>query len=272
MMQLDLSKPKLMAILNLTPDSFSDGGKWSGAEQIIEGVGTMIKQGAEIIDIGGESTRPGSQRVSATEQKARLLDTVAAIAEHYPDTMISVDTTLSEVAEATLDNGASMLNDISAGRDDPRILELSADRQVPICLMHMQGEPSTMNQNPRYDDVVSEVCDFLAARAEVAKNYGVRDSDIILDPGIGFGKNTEHNLRLLKNLNRLSALGYPLLLGTSRKRFMGQVCAADDPRQRVSASCATTVLGLQVGVKIFRVHDVRPHRQVMDLMAALQGV
>ena len=258
-----------MAILNLTPDSFSDGGKWRQPTQIIEGVGTMIEQGADIIDVGGESTRPGSQRIGAEEQKSRVLDTIAAISECYPDTMISIDTTLAEVAEAALDNGASMLNDISAGYDDPTLLELAADRRVPICLMHKQGEPSTMNKQPRYNDVVAEVCDFLMERAEAAKGYGVRDIDIILDPGIGFGKNTEHNLTLLKNLNKITALGYAVLLGTSRKRFMGQVCSVDEPQRRIPASCATTVLGLQADVKIFRVHDVWQHRQVMDLMAAL---
>ena len=268
-MKLDLSKPQLMAILNLTPDSFSDGGKWDESEKIIKGVGTMIEQGADIIDVGGESTRPGSQRINAAEQKARVLDVIVAISECYPDTMMSIDTTLSSVAEVALDRGVTMLNDVSAGRDDPAMLELAADRRVPICLMHMQGEPGTMNEQPQYDDVVGEVCDFLVARAEVAKNYGLSEDAIILDPGIGFGKNTEHNLILLKNLNRITALGYAMLLGTSRKRFMGQVCHVAEPQQRVPASCATTVLGLQAGVKIFRVHDVWQHKQVMDLMMAL---
>ena len=270
MIKVDLSKPQLMAILNLTPDSFSDGGKWDSADKIIKGVETMTAQGADIIDVGGESTRPGCRRVSAEEQKSRILDTVAAISEYHPDTIISIDTTLAEVAEAALDSGASMLNDISAGRDDPAILELAADRQVPICLMHMQGEPTTMNVNPQYNDVVGEVCDFLVERAAAAKKYGLNDIDIILDPGIGFGKNTAHNLALLKNLNKITALGYTVLLGTSRKRFMGQICGVDEPRLRVPASCATTVLGLQAGVKMFRVHDVRQHRQVMDLMEALK--
>ncbi len=268
-MKLDLSKPQLMAILNLTPDSFSDGGKWDNLEQIIKGVGTMIEQGADIIDVGGESTRPGSKRVDAAEQKARVLDIIATISECYPDTIMSIDTTLSAVAEVALDYGATMLNDVSAGRDDPAMLELAADQQVPICLMHMQGEPGTMNEQPQYDDVVGEVCDFLVARAEMAKNYGLSEDAIILDPGIGFGKNTEHNLTLLKHLNKVTALGYPVLLGTSRKRFMGQVCRVAEPQQRVPASCATTVLGLQAGVKIFRVHDVWQHKQVMDLMTAL---
>ena len=268
-MKLDLSKPQLMAILNLTPDSFSDGGKWDNPEQIINGVGTMIEQGADIIDVGGESTRPGSKRVDAAEQKARVLDIITVISECYPDAIMSIDTTLSAVAEVALDHGATMLNDVSAGRDDPAMLELAADRQVPICLMHMQGEPGTMNEQPHYDDVVGEVCDFLIARAEVAKNYGLSEDAIILDPGIGFGKNTEHNLTLLKHLNKVTALGYPVLLGTSRKRFMGEVCHVVEPQQRVPVSCATTVLGLQAGVKIFRVHDVWQHRQVIDLMAAL---
>ena len=257
-----------MAILNLTPDSFSDGGDWTDIEQIAAAVGIMLQHGADIIDVGGESTRPGSQRVAAKEQKARVLDTIIALRAHYPDALLSIDTTLSEVAEAALDAGADILNDISAGRDDPQILALAADRKVPICLMHMQGSPATMQDNPHYQDVVREVCNFLLERAAVAEQQGVASADIILDPGIGFGKTTEHNLSLIKHLNVITALPYSVLLGTSRKRFMGRVCQADDPRQRVPASCATTVLGLQAGVKIFRVHDVWQHRQVMDLMAA----
>lgn len=266
---LDLAKPRLMAILNLSPDSFSDGGQWFNTKQVVEGVRIMLEQGADIIDVGGESTRPGSQRVSAKEQKNRVLDTIIALREHYSDVPISIDTTLSNVAEAALDAGADMLNDISAGRDDPEMLALAAERQVPICLMHMQGEPSTMQDSPQYEDVVREVSRFLLERATEAETCGVARESIILDPGIGFGKTTEHNLTLIKHLDAIATLPYPILLGTSRKRFMGRVCHADEPRQRVPASCATTVLGLQAGVKIFRVHDIWQHRQVIDLMTAL---
>ena len=261
--------PRLMGILNLTPDSFSDGGLYNDTGKARRRAAQMLEEGADIIDIGGESTRPGAARVAAAEQKARVLDAVAAVCERSPRPLVSIDTTLAEVAEAALDAGAGMINDVSAGREDPEILELAAARRVPICLMHMQNGPQTMQDNPRYDDVVAEVGAFLAARAEHAIARGVGRDNILLDPGIGFGKTTAHNLALINNLQTFTGLGFPVLLGASRKRFMGQFCRATDAAARIAAGVAVTVLGAQAGVAVFRVHDVWQHRQALDLMNAL---
>ena len=258
-----------MGILNLTPDSFSDGGLYEDVAKALPRATEMIEQGAEIIDVGGESTRPGAARVGAAEQKSRVLDTVAALAKSHPRCLISIDTTLAEVAAAALDAGAGMINDVSAGREDRRMIELAAARRVPICLMHMQNDPATMQDEPRYDDVVAEVRAFLAERAAHAVARGVARHNVVLDPGIGFGKTTAHNLALINRLAEFAALGYPLLLGASRKRFIGETCGVATPASRVGAGVATTVLGVQAGVSIFRVHDVRQHRQALDLMGAL---
>lgn len=263
--------PRLMGILNLTPDSFSDGGLYDDTGKAHRRAAQMLEEGADIIDIGGESTRPGAARITAAEQKARVLDAVAAICERRPRPLVSIDTTLAAVAEAALNAGAGMINDVSAGREDPEMIELAAARRVPICLMHMQKDPQTMQDDPHYDDVVAEVRAFLAARAEHAIARGVRRDNILLDPGIGFGKTTAHNLALINNLRAFTGLGFPVLLGASRKRFMGQFCRAADAAARVAASVAVTVLGAQAGVSVFRVHDVWQHRQALDLMNALGG-
>ena len=270
-MQLDYSKPLLMGVLNVTPDSFSDGGMYpSSSDAISRGI-EMLEQGADIIDIGGESTRPGSQRVDATEQKRRVLDVIAGLRKELPDsTHISIDTTLAEVAKAALDAGATMLNDISAGSEDEYMLKLSEEFDAPICLMHMLGEPGTMQDSPSYENVTQEVSDFLIERAKHALSLGVKKENIILDPGIGFGKRTTHNLQLLRDLKQIVSLGYPVLLGTSRKRFMGELAREEDPRKRMPATCATTALGVTAGVDIFRVHDVWQNRQAMDVAFGIQ--
>ena len=264
-----------MGILNLTPDSFSDGGLYDDAAKAVARADEMIAQGAEIIDVGGESTRPGAVRVAASEQKSRVLETIAALAARHPRRLVSIDTTLAEVAAAALDAGAGMINDVSAGRRDPRMIELAAARRVPICLMHMQNDPATMQDDPRYDDVVVEVRAFLDERAAHAVAHGVARHNVVLDPGIGFGKTTAHNLALINHLGAFVALGYPVLLGTSRKRFIADTCGAGAPAAgpagRVAAGVATSVLGVQAGVRIFRVHDVWQHRQALDLMGALSG-
>ena len=267
----DLFKPALMGILNLTPDSFSDGGQYADTDAAVKRAVTMAEEGADMIDVGGESTRPGSQRVPADEQKRRVLEVIAAVAQSLSEQLISIDTTRAAVAEAALDAGAGMINDISAGRNDPAMFELAAARNVPLCLMHMQGEPATMQDNPHYDDVVAEVCAFLHERMEAAVAHGVKEEQIVLDPGIGFGKTLEHNLALLRNLAQVTAIGRPVLLGASRKRFIAGVAGAgnksadDTPANRVGGSCATTVIGFLAGVSLFRVHDVAVHRQALDV-------
>ncbi len=269
-MQLDYSKPLLMGVLNVTPDSFSDGGMYPSSKDAITRGIEMFKQGADIIDVGGESTRPGARRIDATEQKRRVIDVIAGLRKELPVHIhISIDTTLSEVARASLDAGASMLNDVSAGREDKNILTLAADFGIPVCLMHVQGTPATMQDNPVYKDVTREVSEFLARRAKVAEAVGVKRENIILDPGIGFGKRTQHNLELLQNLGKLTCLGYPILLGTSRKRFMGEISRQENPRERMPATCATSALGVCAGVKIFRVHDIWQNRQALDVTWAI---
>lgn len=262
--------PCIMGILNLTPDSFSDGGAYAGVDAAVAQARTMVAEGARIIDVGGESTRPGSRRISADEQLARILDVIRQLHDELPpDIHISVDTTRVRVAEQALAAGATVLNDVSAGREEPDILKLAADRDVPIVLMHMQGTPETMQDNPYYDDVVGDIRDFLLQRAAAAEQAGIKRERIIIDPGIGFGKTREHNLELMCNLHVFVATGYPVLLGTSRKRFMGSLCRETDPKTLVGATCATTVLGAQAGVQIFRVHDVRPNRQALEIALAI---
>jgi dihydropteroate synthase len=226
----------------------------------------MMYEGADIIDVGGESTRPGSERINANEQILRVAETIKSIREIALDEVeISIDTTLSEVAEAAIDAGASLINDVTAGTDDPQILELAADRNVPVILMHMQGNPQTMQSNPVYDDVVEDVRAYLLERLEIAIAAGIKQENIAIDPGIGFGKTQQHNMQLISNLGRFVDTGLPVLLGTSRKRFMGAICEGAEPEELVGATCATTVAGVNAGVQMFRVHDVRPNRQAADV-------
>ncbi len=269
--RLEQDKPILMGILNVTPDSFSDGGRYAQVSAaVVQGL-KLAEEGAEIIDVGGESTRPGAERVTAAEQIRRVIPVIEALREALPaDRCISIDTTLGEVAEAALAAGAGLINDISAGRDDPGIFQIAAKRQVPIVLVHMQGSPKTMQDNPSYRDVVAEVLEFLQARAEAAQQAGILRSHILIDPGIGFGKRKLDNLKLLAHLDRCVATGWPVLLGTSRKRFMGQVLEVTDPTELVAATVATTALGVMAGVKVFRVHDVRENRQALEVAWAIR--
>lgn len=266
MIALDFSRPIIMGILNVTPDSFSDGGQYQNVDAAIKHALQMVQEGVDIIDVGGESTRPGSQRIKSDEQIKRALPVIQTLKNEIPEkVLISIDTTLAEVACDALDAGASIINDISAGRDDPEIMKLAAKKQCPYILMHMQGEPGNMQNNPVYGDVVEEIRSFLIERAQVATNAGIKKENIIIDPGIGFGKTKEHNLELMVNLRRFVDTGYPVLLGTSRKRFMGSICASATADQLIGATCATTAIGVFAGVKIFRVHDVRENRQAADV-------
>lgn len=264
-----------MGILNVTPDSFSDGGKYNKPEEAIKRALAMREQGADIIDIGGESTRPGAKPVPTQEQIDRVIPVIEglrklddmgkAIKQESDEIIISVDTTDYQVAEAALEAGANWINDISAGEYDDRILTLASEKNVPIVLMHRQGKSATMQDDPYYDDVCKEVKEYLEERAKLALDKGVKIENIILDPGIGFGKLLEHNLLLLADLESLVSLGYPVLMGTSRKRFIGEICHEDDPEKRVAGTCATTALGVNAGVNIFRVHDVIENRQAADI-------
>ncbi|MDP3876430.1 MAG: dihydropteroate synthase [Methylobacter sp.] len=260
-----------MGILNVTPDSFSDGGKYSGLAAALQQVELMLSEGVDMIDIGGESTRPGSEPVSANEQIERVVPVIKAIRQQLAsDILISIDTTLSAVAKAALDAGADIINDVSGGRADAAILTLAAATGAPIILMHSQGEPKTMQDSPYYHNVVEEVLSALDESINAALKAGIKKEAIAIDPGIGFGKRKQDNLDLLAHLDRLVATGFPVLLGTSRKRFMGTICAINEPSELVTATAVTTALGVMAGVQMFRVHDVKENRQAADVAWAIK--
>jgi dihydropteroate synthase len=264
-----IDKPLIMGILNVTPDSFSDGGKYAAVEAALQQAQYMLSEGVDIIDVGGESTRPNADPVPALEQIQRVVPVIEAIRQHS-EVLISIDTTNSKVAEAALTAGANLINDVSAGLNDPAILTLAASQNVPIILMHSQGLPKTMQDNPYYDNVVQEVIDALQQRINAALAAGIHREAIMIDVGIGFGKRKQDNLDLLAHLADFVALGFPVLLGTSRKRFMGSICDVSEPAQLVTATAVTTALGVMAGVLLFRVHDVRENRQAVDIAWAIK--
>jgi len=262
-------RPLVMGVLNVTPDSFSDGGRFAAVESAIAHAQTLAADGADLIDIGGESTRPGAQRIDPQEQVRRIVPVLAAAAPRLP-VVWSVDTRSSEVASAAIDAGAAAINDISAGRDDPAMLRLAADRHLPIILMHMQGEPASMQVNPHYQDVIEEVKSFFAERLAAAKSAGVNTNQILLDPGIGFGKNVNHNLTLIRQMARFKELGRPLVIGTSRKGFIGTISGEPQPNQRLWGTAATVAWSIANGADIVRVHDVEPMLKVVRVIRAIQ--
>lgn len=265
----DSTRPVIMGILNVTDDSFSDGGQYDQVETAVGHGLRMVADGADVIDVGGESTRPGSERVPAAVQIERIVPVIKGLKEKSVDICISIDTTLAGVAEAALDAGAAIINDVSAGRDDREMFKLAADRKAPVILMHMQGTPATMQSDPRYENVVEEIRAFLLERVELAQTTGISNTDIIIDPGIGFGKTRQHNLELLANLSRITDTGYAVMLGASRKRFMGSICTIERYSELIGATCTTTTLGVLAGVKLFRVHDVKENRQAADVAFAI---
>ncbi|MDD4913997.1 MAG: dihydropteroate synthase [Methylococcales bacterium] len=263
-------RPIIMGILNITPDSFSDGGKYTCVSAAIHQAEIMLEEGADMIDIGGESTRPGSLPVPAAEQLRRVIPVITALHQSHPNLPISIDTTLSAVADEALQAGATVINDVSAGQDDAAMLSLAAATASSLILMHMQGTPQTMQDQPHYTDVVSEVLAELQQRVASALAVGVKPHNIIIDPGIGFGKRKQDNLALLAQLRQFVDTGYPVLLGTSRKRFMGNLCNVSEPGGLVTATAVTTALGVMAGVGLFRVHDVKANRQAADIAWAIR--
>ena len=259
--------PKLMGVVNATPDSFFDGGLYLDAEAAVAHGGELARDGADILDIGGESTRPGAEEVSAGEERARVEPVVAGLAA---TATVSIDTSKASVAEAALDAGASIVNDVTALRGDPAIGGLCAERGVGLVLMHMRGDPRTMQEEPRYEDVVDEVKAFLAERTEVAVAAGVPEERIWLDPGIGFGKTVDHNLELLRRLGELRELGRPLVVGTSRKSFIGKIDGSD-VGDRIGGTIASSVLAAAEGADVLRVHDVAESRQALLMATAILG-
>ena len=270
---LPVELPCIMGIVNVTPDSFSDGGRFEEHEAAVAHAVRLVAEGAAIIDVGGESTRPGAKPVDAAAELRRVLPVIeglrAALGDDLP---ISVDTSKAAVARAALAAGATMVNDVSALRGDPEMAAVVAEAGCPLCLMHMLGEPRTMQDAPRYDDVVAEVCGFLEQRLTVAVAAGVAEEAVLLDPGIGFGKTLQHNLMLLDGLDRLAALGRPVVLGASRKRFLGAVLGIDRADRRLAGTIATTVLGFSRGAAVFRVHDVRANAEALAVARAISGV
>ncbi len=262
----------VMGVLNVTPDSFSDPGEFFDPEKAVSHALRMLDEGAEIIDVGGESTRPGSDPVPPNEELRRVVPVIREILAERPDSTISIDTYRAATAEAALDAGAKIVNDVTAMRGDERMASLMAEADCPVVLMHMKGEPKTMQKDPRYDDVAREVREFLSGRAEAAISAGVSPGHIILDPGIGFGKTVEHNLLLLKNLGGIVDLGFPALIGTSRKGFIGKLTSEDDAGGRVFGTIATSVLAYERGATLFRVHDVRANRDALEVAAAFRRV
>ncbi|MCH9696863.1 MAG: dihydropteroate synthase [Gammaproteobacteria bacterium] len=263
--KLHSNKPLIMGILNLTPDSFSDGGRFNNTDKALAHAALMADQGADIIDIGGESTRPGSTSVTPEQQIERIIPAIELISRELNGRCaISVDTTSSQVAHAAIQAGASIINDISAASEDPQILKLAAQTQACLCLMHMQGTPETMQDNPVYANVVEDIIHYLKQHIAIAIDAGVKPQQIIIDPGIGFGKRRIDNLQLLANLDQFVSLGYPVLLGTSRKRFMGTMLENPTQQQLAIATATTTALGIMAGVNIFRVHDIQENRIAAD--------
>lgn len=265
---LSFGQPTLMGILNVTPDSFSDGGRFIETDAAVAQARALLET-ADILDIGGESTRPGAAEVSVAEEIARTAPVIGALRAAGVSAPISIDTRKAEVAEAALDAGASFVNDVAALTYDAGLGPLVAERGVPLCLMHAQGTPATMQVDPQYEDVLLDVYDFLEERIGAAEAAGISRARIITDPGIGFGKNIQHNLNLIRGLSLFHGLGCPILLGASRKRFIGTIGQAPEADRRGPGTLAVTLAGIAQGVQIHRVHDTTETRQALRLWQAI---
>ncbi len=263
----------VMGVLNVTPDSFSDGGQFATVEAAITQAHEMAAGGAHLLDVGGESTRPATFRdqtpLSAADEMARILPVITRLARELPALPLSVDTYKAEVARAALDAGASLINDISGLQFDPDMAKLAAGRGVPVVIMHLPGQPRSLPPTPTYTDVVAEVRAFFERQIAYAEASGVSRGQIWLDPGLGFGKNIQHNLELLRRLPELKALGFPLVVGASRKRFLGTILGTDDPQDRREGTAATVALSIAGGADVVRVHDVREMARVARVSDAV---
>ncbi|MFN0114555.1 MAG: dihydropteroate synthase [Paracoccaceae bacterium] len=266
---LAMDRPRIMGVVNVTPDSFSDGGLYADAASAVAQGRALAEAGAEMLDIGGESTRPGAGEVSAAEETARVLPVIAALASG--GATVSVDTRKAGVAAPALDAGARIVNDVSALTFDPALARLVATRGVPVVLMHVQGTPQVMQDDPRYDDVLLDVYDWLEERIAAAEAAGIPRGRIAVDPGIGFGKTVAHNLALIRGLSLYHGLGCPILLGASRKRFIGALAGEPQADRRGPGTLAVTLAAVAQGVQIHRVHDVAGARQALTLWQAATG-
>jgi dihydropteroate synthase len=265
---VDLSSPAAMGILNVTPDSFSDGGQFATLDAAVRHAREMVEQGAAIIDVGGESTRPGAAPVSVEQEIERVVPIIAALAPEI-GVPISIDTQKPAVMRAAIAAGAGMINDVNALRA-PGALEAARDLAVPVCLMHMRGEPRTMQRDPVYRDVVAEVLEFLEQRVAACVAAGIPRARLVVDPGFGFGKSLDHNLTLLRELKRFVALGVPVLVGTSRKSMLAAMLGGAPPEERVFGGIALSVLAVEHGASIIRTHDVRATADALKVLARAQ--
>jgi dihydropteroate synthase len=264
-----MKPPVIMGVVNITPDSFSDGGLFLDADNAVAHGERLVEEGADILDLGGESTRPGSDPVPEAEELRRVVPVVERLAGS--PARLSIDTTKAAVARAGIEAGATIVNDVSAFRFDPELAGVVAGAGADCVLMHMLGEPRTMQDDPRYDDVVADVKAFLEERLRFAVDEGVPEERVWLDPGIGFGKTVEHNLELLRRLDEVAALGRPLVVGTSRKTFLGRLTGGRPEHERLAGTIATNVLALERGATVFRVHDVAQVKDALDVAAATLG-
>ncbi len=266
---ISMQEPSIMGILNVTPDSFSDGGQFSQADTALEQAQKMEREGAAILDIGGESTRPGAQYVQAHEEMERTRPIIAQLSQHL-EIPISIDTRKSSVAQAALEAGASIINDVYAFTHDQRMADVAAQAQASVCLMHAQGDPENMQNNPHYEEALFDVYDFLEERILTAERAGIKRGNICIDPGIGFGKTLEHNLNILRRISLFHTLGCPILLGVSRKSLIGHITGQQEAQKRLPGSLSLVVEAIRQGVQIFRVHDVSDTKQAIDVAMALK--
>jgi len=267
--KLDLNKPVVMGILNVTPDSFSDGGKFNELDAAMRQAETMVAEGADIIDIGGESTRPGAAAVSVQQELDRVIPLVEKLSRQL-EIPVSVDTNKAQVMSESVRAGAGMINDVMALQNEGALqAAASLDSSIAICLMHMQGQPRTMQQDPRYDDVVQDIYSFLEQRVEDCLEVGITPGQLCIDPGFGFGKTLEHNLSLLKNLEEFTKMELPVLVGLSRKSMLGALLGDVPPEQRIDASIAAAVLAYERGAQILRVHDVKQTVDALKVASAI---
>ena len=266
---LTYDKMCVMGILNITPDSFYEGSRVSALADVVARAGQMLEQGAQVLDIGGESTRPGSDSVDGDEERRRVLPVIEALRREYPEAVLSVDTYRADTAEAALSVGADIINDISAMEADARMADVVVRTKAPIILMHMRGTPKNMQQNCQYQDVVQEVAVYLAQRAQLLREQGVGADKIILDPGIGFAKDVEQNLRLMRDLHVLTSFGYPVLLAASRKSTIGAVLGGVPASERLEGTIATSLQAVQAGAQMVRVHDVLENVRAIRMLEAI---
>lgn len=266
---LDVSSPRIMGVLNVTPDSFSDGGKYNSLDSALGRIGLMVSQGADIIDIGGESTRPGSDPVPEETELERVLPVIELAVKEFPDTLFSIDTTKFAVAEEALKRGVHLVNDISGLQREPRLAKLCVKHQAGYILMHSQGNPKTMQHNPSYEDPVKDITEFFKRQAARAEAEGLEN--IIIDPGIGFGKSQEHNLEIIARLDKFLEIGYPLMIGASRKSMIGRILNDRPAPDRVTGTVAVHYHAMMLGARLLRVHDVKEAKDSVLVFNAIAG-